>query len=620
MKSISALKSWLSSFGGRIFAAVSLVLLGLIIAVFAIQLHESREAQLDAVRRNQLQAARELSESVRSFMSTLEMQAALLASWPWDSSMLDEKLAREELKRLLKVNPSLDAVDLVRADGTIIARASRIERDAVLPDKQLAPLATDMNRPAAYEPLSFNALGRPTTTLLVPGNKKTHALRMQVNLSFVADVLSRFGSGFNGFAYVVDSAGTLVAHTEANAPLARLNLTEHEPVKLLRQQIKSANKTAGSMIRSTGTSRLAPGRMVFSAFAPVGQTGFWALVEQPESEVLSPVKQLLLSGLVIVLIAVAIGLVAAVVVARRLAAPVKSLQAGASRIGQGHLETRMDIRTGDELEALGNEFNRMAAKLEEYTHGLEQMVAAKTAELESANRHKSEFVANMSHELRTPLNSIIGFSDVLRTEMFGALNDKQREYATDINESGVHLLALINDILDLAKAEAGKMDFDRRVFSLRNTFDVVMQLVRGQAAEAGIHMEFDGAPDAELTLGDERRIKQVLINLVSNAIKFSRQDGLVRITTRRSGDELMVSVQDNGPGIDPKDQAVIFEAFTQLKPTYAFKHEGTGLGLTLVKQLVELHGGRVWVESQLGQGACFSFTLPAGDPATKAEA
>lgn len=610
MLRLKLITAWLKTFGGRIFAAVSLVLLGLITAVFALQLHESRSAQLHAAQRNQLQAARALAESVRSFLGLLEGQAGILAAWPWDSGLLDERVAREELKRLLKLNSALDLVELVRADGSLIARASRMERDALGGDRLTVPVSAEFSKAIAYEPVAFNSLGRPTTTLIATSAKRTHAVRMHVNLSFVSDALARFGTGFPGVAYVVDRSGTLVAHTEANAPLARLDLSAHPPIIALKQQSDAAPDMAQSMIRSTGTSRSAPGKPVYSAFAPVGQSGFWALVEQPESDVLFQVRELLWNGLLIVAIALVVGLAAALFLARRLAAPVRSLQAGASRIGQGHLETRLQIETGDELEDLGGEFNRMAAKLEQYTHGLEEMVAAKTAELERANRHKSEFVANMSHELRTPLNSIIGFSDVLRSEMFGPLNEKQKEHAGDINESGIHLLALINDVLDLAKVEAGKMEIEKRAFSLNYTVELVMQLVRGQCAESEVTIRFVRAPDVDTVKGDERRIKQVLINLVSNAIKFSNKGGEVVISTASAPGEVIVSISDNGPGIAAKDQAAIFDAFTQLKPAYAPKHEGTGLGLTLVKQLVELHGGRVWLESSPGAGARFSFALP----------
>jgi signal transduction histidine kinase len=549
---------------------------------------------------------------MQAFLGLIENQSRALASWPWESSLADGAVARDELKRLLKLNPALDEAVLLRPDGTPWLRVSRMTPDEWSPAVAVRAASAAVIS-EGYSPVTFNEMGRPVTRLTVFGSGAgRHRLRVQVNLSFVSDVIARMGQDFKGVAYVVDAGGRLVAHTEANAPLVRLDYRSHPPVEaaLAVMMAEPAGTVAPAMIRSARTSRLASGGEAYTSHAPVGRTGFIAFVEEPRAEVLRPVMQLVLAGLVVLFLALAGGLWAAVQVARELAAPVRALRAGAARIGEGQLDTRLDIRTGDELESLGKEFNRMAGQLQDYTHHLEERVAAKTAELELANRHKSEFVANMSHELRTPLNSIIGFSDVLRSEMFGTLNEKQKEYAGDINESGVHLLALINDVLDLSKVEAGKLDIQKQPFSLAATIEVVMQLVRGQCAESGVRLRFQQAEGVDVAVGDERRIKQVLINLVSNAIKFSERDTEVAISLDATPDEVIVTVADQGPGIDVKDQASIFEAFTQLKPAYAPKHEGTGLGLTLVKQLVELHGGRVWVDSEPGKGAIFSFALP----------
>jgi signal transduction histidine kinase len=612
----------LSTFAGRIFSTVALVVCMLTAITVGIQLAIAWDAQLKAAERNQYAAASALSDGVLGFLTLIETQAQGLAGWPWETSLADATTARDELKRLLKLNPALDEAVLLRADGTSVVRVSRLRPDEFQPADGSKGMSGDAALRLGYSPVTFSSMGRPVTELTVrsAGTGKHH-LRVQVNLSFVADVITRMGRDFKGVAYVVDGTGRLVAHTEANAPLVRLDYRNHVPVAAALDSAKisaPASPPVPVMLKSTRTSRLASSGEAYTSFAPVGTTGFWAFIEQPKEDVLRPVMQLLVAGLGVLFVVLAVGLWVAMHVARRLAAPVRTLQEGAARIGGGELSTRIDIRTGDELQVLGAEFNRMAGQLEDYTHHLEEKVAAKTVELERANRHKSEFVANMSHELRTPLNSIIGFSDVMRSEMFGPLNDKQKEYASDINESGVHLLALINDILDLSKVEAGKMEIDKRPFSLKGTIEVVMQLVRGQCAESGVRIQFNPAPDVDVVVGDERRIKQVLINLVSNAIKFSHQGGEVVITTSAGQGEVIVSVIDRGAGIDAKDHGSIFEAFTQLKPVYAPKNEGTGLGLTLVKQLVQLHGGRVWIESELGQGASFSFALPHESEQTQA--
>jgi signal transduction histidine kinase len=234
----------------------------------------------------------------------------------------------------------------------------------------------------------------------------------------------------------------------------------------------------------------------------------------------------------------------------------------------------------------------------------------KGRQLEAANRHKSEFLANVSHELRTPLNAIIGFSEVLLEKLFGQLNDKQNEYVDDILSSGRHLLSLINDILDLSKIEAGRMELENTTFDLPLAIENALLLVRERASRHGIKL--DRAIDERLGdfTGDERKIKQILVNLLSNAVKFTPGGGQVKVDATLSDSAVIVSVIDTGIGIAKEDQEVVFEEFRQASGNYARKREGTGLGLTLTRRFVEMHGGKIWVESELGKGSSFTFTLP----------
>jgi signal transduction histidine kinase len=235
-------------------------------------------------------------------------------------------------------------------------------------------------------------------------------------------------------------------------------------------------------------------------------------------------------------------------------------------------------------------------------------IELKSRELEAASRHKSEFLANMSHELRTPLNAIIGFSEVLSERLFGELNAKQDEYLKDIHASGQHLLSLINDILDLSKIEAGKMELELSNFDLPTTIDNALMLVRERAARRGIalHKAVDGR------LGqieaDERKIRQVLLNLLSNAIKFTPEGGRIEVGAQAVDGSIEVSVTDTGIGIAPEDQEAVLEEFRQVGSAEK-KVEGTGLGLALSRKFIELHGGRISVKSQEGQGATFTFTI-----------
>jgi signal transduction histidine kinase len=233
----------------------------------------------------------------------------------------------------------------------------------------------------------------------------------------------------------------------------------------------------------------------------------------------------------------------------------------------------------------------------------------KSRQLEAASQHKSEFLANMSHELRTPLNAIIGFSEVLGERMFGELNEKQEEYLKDIHASGQHLLSLINDILDLSKIEAGRMELELADVDLPQAIQNAVILVRERALRHGLTLEQSIDPRLGEIRGDERKIKQVLLNLLSNAIKFTSEGGRVGVRAAPVGGNVEVAVSDTGVGIAPEHLEAVFEEFRQVG-TAEKKAEGTGLGLALARRFVELHGGRIWVQSQVGAGSTFTFTIP----------
>jgi len=236
-------------------------------------------------------------------------------------------------------------------------------------------------------------------------------------------------------------------------------------------------------------------------------------------------------------------------------------------------------------------------------------IEEKSRQLEIASQHKSEFLANMSHELRTPLNAIIGFSEVLSEKMFGELNEKQEEYSRDIHASGQHLLSLINDILDLSKIEAGRMELELSDFHLPTALDSAMTLVRERAGRRSIALHTNIDDRLGQIQADERKVRQVVLNLLSNAIKFTPEGGRIEVGAVSKDGLVEVSVSDTGVGIAPEDQEAVFEEFRQVG-TADKKVEGTGLGLTLCRKFVELHGGRIWVKSEVGEGSTFTLTIP----------
>jgi len=282
--------------------------------------------------------------------------------------------------------------------------------------------------------------------------------------------------------------------------------------------------------------------------------------------------------------------------------------------------------SSEEFRMLGSFANRTAmavqnarlhSEITELNLNLEQKVKDRTQELEIANaklkkadRMKSEFLANMSHELRTPLNAIIGFAEILRDGICGVLNEDQKSAVLDIHESGKHLLQMINDILDLSKVEAGRMELQLEEFPIAKAMDEVYSIVRDMANKKGLNLQFFIPDDLPDIFADQVKFKQIMYNLLSNAIKFTPQ-GDIKVNVDYDDKEFSISVTDTGIGIDPKYHEVIFDEFKQLDSSQSRQYEGTGLGLTLTRKLVEMHGGRIWVESEgLGFGSKFIFTMP----------
>ena len=281
--------------------------------------------------------------------------------------------------------------------------------------------------------------------------------------------------------------------------------------------------------------------------------------------------------------------------------PIQQIDARLAAIASGNFSGHVNITNRDELGALAVNVNRMNDELRRVYK-----------ELETASEHKSDFLASMSHELRTPLNAIIGFSQLLRERISGDINAKQEEYLDDILTSGNHLLALINDVLDLSKVEAGHVELQVAPFSLQDALERGISMVRGRATSDGVQVMFHANGSPTIVTGDERRVRQVIFNLLSNAVKFTPSGGRVDVTATHADGEARISVADTGGGIAADDLERIFEEFQQTEAG-ARLQEGTGLGLALSKRYVELHGGRIWCDSVVGAGSTFVFTLPLGE-------
>jgi len=531
------------------------------------------------------------------------------ASLPWEEAgwlTLDDR--REDFQRVLRLEPVVRDLTHYDAHGVPDMHVSRLEA-AALP----GPASHWFSN--THVPRWPDGLPPPTGSVEYLNDYEPHLLLTvpdphmgagvtvaRINLRSVAGDLQDALHNAGLEAYALDRQGRIVLHADPALMLARQPLWGTADLVALDAP---ASVHRGSVDGSA---------MLASAIA-LPELGWRLVVEQPRAAVLAPIVDTLWRTALVTLLGVAsVGCLALVLVGRS-SRPIEALHQGAQDLAAGRLNTRIHIHTDDELEDLATQFNTMAASLEELYNDMAGIIDVRTRELRQANQHKSEFLTHMSHELRTPLNSVIGFSDLLREEIFGPLNDKQREYANDIHASGEHLLALINDVLDLSKIEAGHMAAEWAEADIPPLLQSLLAMMRERCLRAGLALKQEIAPEVQTWEVDPRRFKQIVINLLSNAVKFTPSGGAV--TLRAGLDEaqgLWVEVADTGVGIAPDHQAAVFEEFRQVGNDPLTAAQGTGLGLALVRRLVRLQGGEVRLTSEPGQGSTFHFNIPKQAP------
>ena len=460
--------------------------------------------------------------------------------------------------------------------------------------------------------------GRPHMIIAVAEDSPGEGVIVaDVDLGSVTDAIRRAQIGTAGYAYAVDADGQVIAHTaNNNLVLADTNLGA-------LPQVHAALASAAAARGVVTNGRDPQGTEVLSAFESVDPPGWRVFVEEPLSEAFAPIQAAIWRTVVLLVVFLLVAIATSVLLARNLARPIEAIQVAAAKIGSGSLDQRIEVSSRDELGALADEFNRMAARLQASYAGLEQQVQERTRELatalaelddksrelEAASQHKSEFLANMSHELRTPLNAISGFSQVLRKGLFGEINEKQAEYLDDILASARHLLSLIDDVLDLAKVEAGQIDLQIAPFSLPETLERGVVIVRERAAKEGVRVSLASDPGVDTVIGDERRIGQVVFNLLSNAVKFTPAGARSTSPLGASMARCEFPSATPGPASLPRIRRGSSRSSSRLRRAGS-SPKGPASGWHSCKRLVELHGGRIWVDSEVGKGSTFVFTLP----------
>jgi signal transduction histidine kinase len=523
-----------------------------------------------------------------------------------------------ELERLLLTAPAITEVTAVDMHGMVRSQASRLR--FVLPEGQRdfsASPAFQQARSGAkhFGPARFVRDSEPFMTIAVPiehlAGEIVGVLMAEVSLIYVGEnVVARLAEGESGYAYVVSRAGDLLAHPRASLVLQRRNVTHLEQVA---GALSSA--TAGTSSKGTLTRNL-QGDRVFSSHAALDDLDWVVFIERPAEEVFQPLYASIRRTALLLLVGLAMAMLASLLVARRILRPLGVLRDGVQRIGSGDLSFRLQMRTGDELETLADEFNRMSARVQEAYTGLEHKVAERTQELvalnqqlEEANRLKSQFLANVSHELRTPMNAIIGFTRLVMRKTEGEIPPLQHANLNKVLISADHLLTLINGLLDLSKIEAGRMEVVPVRFDIAGLIQVAAATVEPLLKHDRVRLVTKVDPEVPALFTDRDKLKQILLNLLSNAAKFT-DEGSITISASRAGDRLLLTVADTGLGM-PKDALdYIFEEFRQVDMSSTRKHGGTGLGLAIVRKLTHLLGGSVTVDSELGKGSTFTVTVP----------
>lgn len=564
--------------------------------------------------RFQQQQVRAAADKIELFLRGLEGQIGWAVQLPWSGTSLEQR--RLDALRLLGQAPAVAELSLLDTDGREQLKVSRLALDVLRSGLDLSndPRFTRARTSGSYYgSVYFRRESEPFLTLAIAGRRRADGVAVaEINLKYIWDLVTRIAVGIHGTAYLVDGTGRLIAHPDISLVLRKSDLKRLPQVQdALRRSSLASSQTYPGM----------DGRTVVVASAIVAPTDWTLLIEVPVSDVFAPIYRSLCITAWLFLGTLALSAIVAWYLARHLVVPIRLLKEGAAQIADGDLAHRITVGTGDELEELATGFNEMAQRLERSYSELEAKVAERTSalekkshELEIANEHKTQFLAIMSHELRTPLNAIIGLTEAMtsHSERFGtsrALEPLQR-----VHRAGLHLLALINQLLDLAKIEAGKLELCRESTRLPSLMSEIVDTARPLAVKNGNIIDLDIDPDLGSADIDPLRLRQILLNVVGNACKFTKNGTIVlsaRCAFSCDGQrKLEFVVTDTGIGMSPDQLAIVFDDFAQATPTTVRKFGGTGLGLSIARRLCELMKGDITATSEFGHGSRFRISIP----------
>lgn len=493
----------------------------------------------------------------------------------------------------------LRQVVLITDDGALVRQLNA----PVAGFTQLPPAVLDVVGPQASLGVRFsrvlpNTEGDPTVYLyrrLGPDRILIGAL----STDYIVELQQAIAFGERGHAAIVDHTGRVLAHPNDGWRLEMKDISRVAPVRRM-------------MNGETGVSRFYSPAMeadMISGFTTVAGPGWGVMVPQPLAEIEARANDVAFIALAIAAAGVLVAALLGWAIAGRIAGPLQAIAVTARQIRSGNLDARVDLRhhtAAHELNDLAASFNKMANDIQ----ANRDLMVQSLLDAQSADRAKSEFLANMSHELRTPLNAIIGFSDAMKLQVAGPLdNPRYQGYATDINESGVHLLEVISDILDLAKIESGNLELEIEPVDVPEVFRGAITLVTDQANKGGVEIANEVPQDLPSIATNRVKFKQIVVNLLSNAIKFTPSGGQVITRAGFTADAVTIQIIDTGIGMSAAQVDTALSPFGQVDGSLARRHQGTGLGLPLAKRFAELLGGQLHVVSNPGTGTTVTVTF-----------
>jgi signal transduction histidine kinase/CheY-like chemotaxis protein len=576
-----------------LFVAVtsaSLIINGLVDIWFTFRDHR---AVLFRIQKEQAVSA---ASKITQFVKEIEAQLGWTTHLSWDSAATEQR--ELDGRRLLRQVPAIAELALLDGEGRERLRISRQAMDQVgsnldysTENKFKAALANKV----FYGPVYFRRGSEPFMTLAMAGSRREAGVSVaEVNLTHIWDVVNQIRVGKGGRAYVVDAQGRLIAHPEISLVLRNTDVSQMAQVRSGRMQPD---------IQEAQIARDLRGERVLAAHAMAAPLNWLVVVEIPESEANAPLYTVVVRTVVVMLGGLILALLAALLLARLMTVPIQALAAGAARIGAGALDHRIHIKSRDELEALGDQLNDMASKLQGSYATLERKVEERTQQLQAANLSKSRFLAVASHDLRQPLHALNLFAAQLRSEKD---QSKRERLAIQIDTAVANMNELFNALMDISKLDAGALTASITEFPASRVLNRIGAMFTATARDKGLH--FRVVASSAWVRSDPILLEQILLNLASNAVRYTSAGGIL-IGCRRVGTSLRIDVCDSGIGIAPDQQHSIFSEFYQVAAPDQSK-AGLGLGLAIVERIATVLEHPITLTSALGKGSRFSITMP----------